>query len=41
MKEYVDVFAWSYSDLNAYDTNIIQHTIPIMKDEKPFKKKLR
>ena len=24
-----DVFAWDYSDLKTYDTNIIQHTIPI------------
>jgi len=23
MKEYVDVFAWDYSDLKAYDTSII------------------
>jgi len=37
IKEYAYVFAWSYSYLKAYDTNIIQHTIPIIKDEKPFK----
>ena len=24
LKEYQDVFAWSYEDLKAYDTNIIQ-----------------
>ena len=41
MEEYTNVFSWSYSDLNAYDTSIIQHTIPIKKDEIPFKKKLR
>ena len=43
MKEYYDVllFAWSYRDLKAYDTSIIQHTIPINKDEMPFKKKRR
>ena len=41
MTEYPDVFAWSYSDLKAYDTCIIQHTIPTKKDEKPFKQKLR
>ena len=39
MKEYVDVFAWSYGDLKAYDTNIIQHTIPLREKEKPFKQK--
>jgi len=41
MTEYSDVFAWSHSDLKAYDTSIIQHTIPIKKDEMPFKQKLR
>ena len=28
-KEFQDVFAWSYEDLKSYDTNIIQHKIPI------------
>jgi hypothetical protein len=41
MKELCDVFAWSYDDLKEYDTNIIQPTIPIKEDEKPFRKKLR
>ena len=41
MKEYLDVFSWSYKDLKAYKTNIIQHTIPIKKDEMSFKYKLR
>ena len=41
MKEYVDVFAWDYGDLKAYDTIIIQHTIPLRENEKPFKQKLR
>ena len=35
-KEYSDVFSWSYKDLNTYDTSIIQHTIPIKKDEMPL-----
>ena len=33
MKEYSNVFSWSYKDLKACDTSIIQHTIPIKKDE--------
>ena len=41
LKEYQDVFAWSYEDLKSYDTNIIQHKIPIKEDQKPFKQKLR
>ena len=41
MKEYSDMFVWSYKDLKVYDTIIIQHTIPIKKDDIPFKQKLR
>ena len=37
MKEYIGVFAWDYSDLKAYDTSIIHHTIPVREKEKPFK----
>jgi hypothetical protein len=40
-KEFLDVFAWGYEDLKAYDTNIIQHRIPIKEDQKPFRQKLR
>ena len=39
-KEFIDVFAWSYKDLKAYDTNIIQHKIPLKENQKPFRKKL-
>jgi len=41
LASFVDVFAWDYSDLKTYDTNIIQHTIPIKPNQKPFKQKLR
>ena len=41
IKEFADVFAWEYSDLKTYDTNIIQHKIPLEKDTIPFKQKLR
>jgi len=41
MKEYANVFSWSYGDLKMYDTSIIHHTIPIKKEKIPFKKKLR
>ena len=37
IKEFVDVFAWEYSYLKMYDTNIIQHRIPLEKDTIPFK----
>ena len=40
-KEFQDVFAWSYEDLKSYDTTVIQHTIPLKPNQKPFKQKLR
>ena len=41
MKQFTDIFAWEYSDLKAYDTNIIQDKIPLEKKHCPFKQKLR
>lgn len=41
MKELVDIFAWQYGDLKTYDTEIIPHKIPLNKDTKPFRQKLR
>ena len=41
LSEFSDVFAWDYSDLKVYYKNIIQHTIPIKSDQKPFRQKLR
>ena len=35
--EFSDVFAWSYKDLKSYDTEIIQHKIPLKENQKPFK----
>ena len=40
-KEFQDAFAWSYEDLKSYDTSVIQHTIPLKPNQKPFKQKLR
>jgi hypothetical protein len=40
-RQYQDVFAWSYRDLKTYDTRIIQHTIPLKPEEKPFQQKLQ
>ena len=41
MEEYTYVFACRYRDIKAYDTSIIQHTIPIKNDEMDFKPNLR
>lgn len=40
-KDFQDVFAWRYDDLKSYDTSIIQHTIPLRENQKPFKQNLR
>ena len=40
-KQYKDVFAWTYEDLKTYDTNIIQHVIPIRSGIKPYQQPLR
>ena len=41
IREYINVFAWSYDDLKAQKGDIIQHTIPLKEDAKPFQQKLR
>ena len=35
LKDYMDVFAWTYKDLKGVDSDICQHTIPIKLDAKP------
>jgi len=41
MASFAYVFSWDYSDLKTYDTNVIQHSIPIKPNQKPFRQKLR
>jgi len=41
LSSFANVFSWDYSGLKTYDTNIIQHTIPIKPNQKPFREKLR
>jgi ribonuclease HI len=41
LKEFVDVFSWTYEDLRTYDTSIIEHKIPLKEESKPFRQKLR
>jgi hypothetical protein len=40
LKEFVDVFAWTYEDLKTYDTSIIEHKIPLKEEAKLFRQKL-
>ena len=39
LKEYRDVFAWTYKDLKGVDPAICQHTIPMRDDAKPSKQR--
>jgi hypothetical protein len=41
MKDFPDIFSWSYDDLKVYDTKDIQHIICLKEDQNNFKKKLR
>jgi hypothetical protein len=37
LKEFTDVFAWTYEDLKTYDTSVIEHKIPLKEEAKPFR----
>ena len=37
LKEYKDVFAWSYRDLKGVAPDICQHNIPMKEDARPSK----
>jgi ribonuclease HI len=41
LREFDNVFAWTYEDLKTYDTSVIEHKIPLKAEAKPFKQKLR
>jgi hypothetical protein len=41
LKEFADVFSWTYEDLRTYDTTVIEHKIPLKEEAKPFRHKLR
>jgi hypothetical protein len=40
LKEFVDVFSWTYEYLRTYDTSIIEQTIPLKEESKTFRQKL-
>jgi hypothetical protein len=41
LREFTDVFAWTYEDLKTYDTSVIEHKIPLKEEARPFRQKLR
>ena len=41
LKEFPDVFAWSYQDMPGLDTDIVEHHLPLKPECPPVKQKLR
>ena len=41
LREYSDIFAWSYEDMPGLDTDIVVHHLPLKEDSPPVKQKLR
>jgi hypothetical protein len=41
LREFANMFAWTYEDLRTYDTSFIEHKIPLKEEARPFKQKLR
>ncbi|KAI5430618.1 hypothetical protein KIW84_034997 [Lathyrus oleraceus] len=41
LREYSDIFAWSYEEMPGLDTDIVQHFLPLKPECVPVKQKLR
>jgi hypothetical protein len=41
MKNFADVFMWSYEDLKTFDTYFIHHKIPLKAGYNPFRQKIQ
>jgi hypothetical protein len=41
LRDFSNVFAWTYEDLKTFDTSFIEQKIPLKEEAKPFKQKLR
>lgn len=41
IRDYVDVFAWSYEDMSGLDTDIVEHKLPLRPECPPVKQNLR
>ncbi|KAI5420445.1 hypothetical protein KIW84_044296 [Lathyrus oleraceus] len=41
LREYSDIFAWTYEDMPGLDTDIVQHFLPLKPECVPVKQKLR
>ncbi|XP_039688680.1 uncharacterized protein [Medicago truncatula] len=41
LREYDDIFAWSYKDMPGLDPNVVEHRLPLKPECPPVKQKLR
>ena len=41
LRDYVEIFAWSYEDMLGLDTDIVVHRLPTKEDFPPVKQKVR
>ena len=41
LRDYVEIFAWSYEDMPGLDTDIVVHRLPTKEDCHPVKQKVR
>ena len=41
LREYSDVFAWSYQDMPRLDSEVVEHRLSLKRECPPFKPKLR
>ena len=41
LKEYVDIFGWSYQDMPGLDIDILEHHLSLKPEFSPIKQKLR
>ena len=41
LREYADIFSWSYEDMHGLDTDIVVHKLSLREECPPIKKKLQ
>ncbi|RDX90186.1 hypothetical protein CR513_27978, partial [Mucuna pruriens] len=41
LKEYTDIFAWSYQDMPGLDRQIVEHRLPLLPGATPIRQQLR
>ncbi|RDX99204.1 hypothetical protein CR513_17771, partial [Mucuna pruriens] len=41
LKEYADIFAWSYQDIPSLDCEIVEHRLPLLPGSTPIRQQLR